>query len=201
MTLIIGLTGGIGSGKTTVAKLFSALGAGVVDTDMIAHELTQLGGGAISAIREAFGERFISAGGSLNRREMRDVVFFDEESRRKLEMILHPLIRTEAARRAARVSAPYAMMVVPLLLETRGYCEVIQRVLVTDCSEHQQIARAAARPGMDERTVRAIMAAQVSREQRLLQADDVIVNNAGMAQLEQRVNALHKQYLALASRS
>ncbi|MEO7559497.1 MAG: dephospho-CoA kinase [Nitrosospira sp.] len=201
MSLMIGLTGGIGSGKTTAAKFFAALGADVVDTDAVAHELTQPQGAAIPAIRKIFTEKFITAEGALNRKEMRTLVFSDDGSRRKLEAILHPLIRIEVARRAAFFSTPYAMIVVPLLLETGGYREIIQRILVVDCNEQGQIARAMARTGLDEQTARAIMATQLSRKERLLRADDVITNDADMLHLRQQVDALHKKYFALANKN
>lgn len=200
MSLIIGLTGGIGSGKTTAAKFFASLGADVVDTDAIAHELTQPQGAAIPAIRKIFTGKFITAEGALNRKEMRTLVFSDDGWRRELEAILHPLIRIEVARRAALFSAPYGIVVVPLLLETGGYREMIQRILVVDCNEHDQIARAMARTGMDEQTAHAIMASQLSRQERLRRADDVIANDADVLHLRQQVDALHKKYLALASK-
>lgn len=200
MSLIIGLTGGIGSGKTTAAKFFASLGADVVDTDAIAHELTQPQGAAIPAIRKIFTGKFITAEGALDRKEMRTLVFSDDGWRRELEAILHPLIRIEVARRAALFSAPYGIVVVPLLLETGGYREMIQRILVVDCNEHDQIARAMARTGMDEQTVHAIMASQLSRQERLRRADDVIANDADVLHLRQQVDALHKKYLALASK-
>lgn len=199
MSLVVGLTGGVGSGKTTAAMRFAVLGAGVVDTDAISHQLTAPGGGAIAAIRQNFSESFITEEGALNRKEMRRLVFHDSNARRKLEAILHPMIRTEAARRVDLLSTPYTIIVVPLLLETRSYLGTIQRVLVVDCSECAQIARAAARPGMDEKTVRAIMATQLSREERLAQADDVIVNDADLPHLEREVDAMHGKYLVLAN--
>ncbi|KIO49971.1 dephospho-CoA kinase [Nitrosospira sp. NpAV] len=200
MSLKIGLTGGIGSGKTTVAKFFAALGADVVDTDVIAHELTQPQGAAISTIREIFTEKFITAEGALNRKEMRALVFSDESSRRKLEAILHPLIRIEVARRAAFFTAPYGIIVVPLLLETGGYRGMIERILVVDCNEQDQITRAMARTGLDEQTARAIAATQLPRQERLRRADDVIANDVDMSHLRQQVDALHKKYLALTNK-
>lgn len=200
MSLIIGLTGGIGSGKSTVAKFFAALGADVVDTDSIAHELTQPQGAAIPAIRKIFAGKFITAEGALNRKEMRALVFSDDGLRRKLEAILHPLIRIEVARRAASFSAPYGIIVVPLLFETGGYREMIGRVLVVDCDEQVQIARAMARTGLDEQTARAIMATQLSRRERLRRADDVIANDSDMPHLRQQVDMLHKKYLALVNK-
>jgi dephospho-CoA kinase len=199
MSFVVGLTGGIGSGKTTAATRFAELGGGVVDTDAISHQFTQAGGAAISTIQRAFSESFITPEGGLNRKEMRELVFRDRNSRRKLEAILHPLIRTEVARRIELLSTPYTIIVVPLLLEAGSYRRMIQRVLVVDCSECTQIARAIARPGMDEKTARAIMATQLSREERLAQADDVIVNDADLPHLERQVDAMHGKYLALAN--
>ena len=198
MSLVIGLTGGIGSGKSSAAKLFAALGACVIDTDEIAHELTQSHGAAISAIRQNFGEDFITVEGALNREKMRSLVFSDSASRQKLEAILHPLIRMAAARSAALASSPYVIMVVPLLLETGDYREMVQRVLVVDCDEQKQIVRAMARSGLSAHEVRAIMATQIARQQRLQQADDVIANDSNLAHLQQQVEALHQKYLALA---
>ncbi|SEA52474.1 dephospho-CoA kinase [Nitrosospira multiformis] len=199
--LVIGLTGGIGSGKTSAANIFSALGAGVVDTDEIAHELTQSGGRSLPAIRRAFGEKYITPEGALNRKEMRNLVFNDTDARRKLEAILHPLIRDEVSRRVGLAQAPYLIIVVPLLLETGHYRGIVQRVLVVDCSEGAQISRATARSGMNEQAVRAIMVVQVSRDERLGQADDVIVNDADLTNLERQVRALHKKYMTLAQGS
>ncbi|PTR17045.1 dephospho-CoA kinase [Nitrosospira sp. Nsp2] len=199
MSLVVGLTGGIGSGKTTAATRFAALGAGVVDTDAISHQLTQPGGAAISMIRQAFSENFLTPEGGLNRKEMRDLVFRDSNSRRKLEAILHPLIRTEVARCVGLLSTPYTIIVVPLLLETGSYRGMIRRVLVVDCSECAQIARATSRPGMDDKTVRTIMATQLSREERLAQADEVIVNDTDLLHLERQVDAVHWKYIALAA--
>ncbi len=198
MPLVIGLTGGIGSGKSSAAKFFAALGACVIDADEIAHELTQPHGAAISAIRQDFGEGFITVEGALNREKMRGLVFSDNASRQKLEAILHPLIHMAAARSAALAASPYVIMVVPLLLETGGYREMVQRVLVVDCDEQKQIVRAMARSGLSAHEVRAIMATQIARQQRLQQADDVIVNDSDLAHLQQQVAALHQKYLALA---
>lgn len=201
MSLIIGLTGGIGSGKSSAARFFAALGADLVDADVIAHELTRPRGVAVSAIQQTFTEKFITEDGALNRKEMRSLVFSDSESRRKLEAILHPLIRVEVARRAALFSAPYGIIVVPLLLETGGYQEMIHRILVVDCNEHDQVARTILRTAQDEPTVRAIMATQLSRNERLHQADDVIANNADMSHLRWQVETLHKKYLTLANKN
>lgn len=198
MPLIIGLTGGIGSGKTTVAGIFAALGASIVDTDAIAHELTGPHGNAMGAIRKEFGDKFVAADGSMDRKNMRDLVFLDDVARRKLESILHPPIRDEVDRRVRLSPGPYALVVVPLLLETGSYRDLIQRVLVVDCSERKQVARAIARGGLDEHTIGAIMAAQVSRPERLQKADDVIVNDGDMQDLQWQVEMLHGKYVELA---
>jgi dephospho-CoA kinase len=201
MPLIIGLTGGIGSGKTSAANLFSARGADVIDTDAISHELTQPQGAAIDAIRQVFTAKFITAEGALKRKEMRGLIFQDSHARQKLEAILHPLIRAEVVRRIGLVSALYAIVVVPLLLETGQYRDLIHRLLVVDSSERDQIARAIARAGLDEQTVRAIMATQLSREERLQKADDLILNDGDLSHLEQQVDALHRKYVILANES
>ena len=198
MPLIIGLTGGIASGKTTAARFFARLGAQILDTDAIAHELTQPEGGAMDAIRQTFGDQFIAADGALKRSEMRTLVFSDSRARKKLEAILHPLIHSEVSRRVRSITAPYGMVVVPLLLETNGYRGLIRRVLVVDCDEEDQVARAIGRTGLDEQMVRDIMATQLSRQERLRQADDVIRNQGDMRQLQLQVNDLHEKYLALA---
>lgn len=199
MPFCIGLTGGIGSGKSSAARLFAELGAGVVDTDEISHELTRAGGAAIAAIRQAFGTEFITPEGALDRSRMRERVFHDAAARAQLESILHPLIGTEARRRIATPSAPYVLIVVPLLLETGAYRDLVKRVLVVDCSEAQQIARTMQRSGLAESQVRAIMAAQIPRAQRLAQADDVISNDTDAAALRAQVRQLDRRYRDLAT--
>jgi len=196
---VVGVTGGIGSGKTTVAKLFETLGASLVDTDEIAHELTQPGQPAVERIRASFGDAYVTVDGAVNRGEMRALVFEDCDAKRKLEAILHPLIRAEAAIRAEQARGPYVMLVIPLLVETGGYPGLIQRVLVVDCDEHLQITRTMRRSGLSHTQVEAIMNTQATRQQRLSVADDVIVNNASLEQLGERVKHLHSYYLALAS--
>lgn len=201
MPLVIGLTGGIGSGKTSTAKFFAALGASVIDTDEIAHELTQPHGPAIDTIRQVFGENFITTEGALDREKMRSLVFSDSASRQKLEAILHPLILMEAVRLVTLTSSPYVMMIVPLLLETDDYRKMVQRILVTDCDEQKQITRTMARSRLGTQEVHAIMAAQITRQKRLKQADDVIINDSTLAHLQQQVAALHQKYLALSNES
>jgi len=199
MKLVVAVTGGIGSGKSTAAKLFETLGAGLVDTDAIAHQLTQPGRPAVERIRKRFGDNYIDSQGALDRARMRNLVFSDTPAKRDLEAILHPLIRVEAMARVARVRAPYVLLVVPLLIETGGYRDLAGRVLVIDCSEQVQIERTISRSGLTEAQTRAIIASQASREQRLSAADDVIDNNAGLAELAEQVKALHARYVSLAS--
>lgn len=198
---LIGLTGGIGSGKTSAADEFAQLGAGVVDTDAIAHELTGPGGAAMPALREEFGAAYVAADGALDRARMRTLVFGDADARRRLEAVLHPLIRRETMARAAAAQAPYVLLVVPLLLETGAYRDTVQRVLVIDCSEATQIARTMARSRLAEDEVRAIMAAQLPRAERVARADDVIVNEGDRDALREQVRNLHRHYLDLAQGS
>jgi dephospho-CoA kinase len=194
----VGLTGGIGSGKSTVAELFRELGVDIIDTDEIARELTRSGGEAMSAIRASFGDRFLTADGALDRAAMRSLVFSDARAKARLEALLHPLIRTEATRRAAASTAAYVMLVVPLLVETGGYRDLAQRVLVVDCDESVQIARTMARDNAGQTQVKSILATQASREARLTQADDVVTNNAGIEALRPQVAVLHRRYLGFA---
>ncbi|HEY4319417.1 MAG TPA: dephospho-CoA kinase [Herbaspirillum sp.] len=194
----VGLTGGIGSGKSTVADLFEARGATVIDTDLIAHRLSAPGGLAIDALRRAFGDSFITPQGALDRDRMRALVFSDPDARRRLEAILHPLIKSEAERAAAAADGPYTIFVVPLMHPASGWRDRSARILVVDCDEATQIARVMQRNQLSSEQVQAIMAAQISREQRLAMADDVIGNNGDSAALPPQVERLHAQYLALA---
>ena len=197
MHLVIGLTGGIGSGKTSTAKFFADLGINVIDTDEIAHKLTQTKGAAISSIQKSFGNNFITVHGALDRNKMRDLVFSDNASLRQLEAILHPLIRKETVRLIELTSSPYIVIVVPLLLETGSYRDIVQRILVVDCDKENQVARAIKRSGLNIQKVHAIMDTQVSRQERLEQADDVIVNNMDILNLQKQVEILHQKYLNL----
>lgn len=194
----VGLTGGIASGKSSAAALFEELGAAVVDTDAIAHELTRPGAAAMAGISRAFGPAFVASDGSLERAKMRRLVFSDPDAKARLEGILHPLIRERARARIAAAQQPYVIVVVPLLLETGAYRDLIQRVLVVDCSEELQVARAMQRSQLQESEVRAILATQLPRAERLKRADDVIDNNGGIEALRQQTQKLHAQYLALA---
>ncbi len=199
MPFVVGLTGGIGSGKSAAADAFAALGASIVDTDRIAHELTAPGGAAIPPIRAAFGPDVIAADGALDRAAMRRRVFADPAEKTRLEAILHPRIREEGARRTAAAAGPYVVLVVPLLVESGGYRDRVDRVAVVDCPESLQVARVVARSGLSPEEVHRIMAAQASRDERLAAADDVIVNDAGLEKLRARVAELHRSYLAMAA--
>jgi dephospho-CoA kinase len=199
MPYCVGLTGGIGSGKSRAAALFGELGAGVVDTDDISHEITAAGGSAMPAIAAAFGATVAAADGSLDRAVMRRLVFENPAARKQLEAILHPRIRELARSRVLDSSAPYVLLVVPLLLETGGYRDLVRRILVVDCDESLQVSRAMQRSNLTAEAVRAIMAAQLPRQQRLAGADDVIRNDGGIAELRERVAKLHQHYLKLAA--
>jgi dephospho-CoA kinase len=201
MPYCIGLTGGIGSGKSSAAKIFHELGAAVIDTDEISHELTRTGGAALDAIRKQFGGDYITADGSLNRASMRRLIFDDPTAKKKLEAILHPMIRAAVSTRIAEMRAPYALIVVPLLLETGAYGDLISRVLVVDCDEALQISRTMHRSKLAMSEVRAIMAAQLPRQERLSRADDVLRNDADMAGLRGQAASLHARYLKIARAS
>ncbi len=196
--LSIGLTGGIGSGKSFVADLFAAQGARIVDTDVIAHQLTAPGGRAMPAIRESFGAEYLNGDGSLNRAAMRARVFSDADAKRRLESILHPLIGAETTAAAQRAEGEYVIFVVPLLVESGRWVERVDRVLVVDCPEALQIERVMQRSQLPAAQVEAIMASQASRQERLAVADDVIVNDGERAAVEEAVARLHAQYLLLA---
>lgn len=196
----VGLTGGIGCGKTTVANLFAARGASIVDTDEIAHALTGPHGAAMPAILAEFGRDYATPEGALDRVRMRALVFSDPTARARLEAILHPMIRDATAAAAAIASGPYVIFVVPLLIESGTWRERVTRVLAIDCPEHVQVERVMARNGLSEAQVRAIMAAQASREQRLAAADDVVVNDNGLDALVPQVDRLHAFYMENAKR-
>lgn len=195
----VGLTGGIGSGKSTVADCFAVHGVPVIDTDVIARELAAPGGPALAAIRAAFGETVMLTDGTLNRSALRSRVFSDDVARRQLESILHPRIRQAVEQRLATLTSPYALIVIPLLVETGDYRDMLNRVLVIDCPEDVQIARVRARSGLDPDEIKAILAAQAGRSARLAEADDVIVNTSTRAALVAEVAVLHRRYLTLAA--
>ena len=195
MTFVVGLTGGIGSGKSAAADEFARLGAAVVDADLIAHELTEAGGAAIPALERIFGKDVIGRSGAMDRRKMRERVFADAAAKRALEALLHPMIRDESRRRIEAANGPYVVHVVPLLVESADYRKRVDRVLVVDCPEALQIERVRARSALPEADVRAIMASQATRAERLAAADDVIDNSGTLDALRRQVAALHRKYL------
>jgi dephospho-CoA kinase len=198
MRLVVGLTGGIGSGKSAAAEEFGRLGATVVDTDAIAHELTQAGGGAMPEVRRLFGDDFVDGHGAMDRARMRALAFRDPAARRRLEALLHPLIRAESERRIATAGGAYVIHVVPLLVESRDYRRRVSRVLVVDCPEDLQMARVRQRSSLADDEIQRIIRSQASREERLAAADDVIDNSGTLDALHKQVRALHARYLELA---
>jgi len=194
--LRIGLTGGIASGKSTVARMFAALGAEVFDTDDIAHELTAPGGPAMTAIIEAFGRDIITDQGALDRREMRRIIFNDSNKRRELEAILHPLIRETALARSAASKAPYVILVVPLLFET-GFDRLVDGTLVVDCPESLQIERVVKRDQISRQEALSIIASQMNRDDRRARADQIIDSSNAIPVTQDRVAQLHERYLRL----
>jgi dephospho-CoA kinase len=197
----VGLTGGIGSGKSTVADLFAARGASLVDTDLIAHRITAPHGVAMAQIAAEFGPEFVAADGSMDRARMRALVFGDESARKRLEGITHPLIRSETERETREARGPYVIVVVPLLVESGAWKKRVDRVLTVDCSVETQIARVMRRNGFSRDQVLAIIARQATREARLAAADNVVLNDDGatLETLAHDVDALHQTYLKLAA--
>jgi dephospho-CoA kinase len=196
MSLYVGLTGGIGCGKSTVASLFENLGAGIIDTDEISHILTRAKGHAVPEIRRVFGDEYINKEGALIRRKMRELIFSNASAKTQLEQILHPMILDYAKSMAVQLAArPYLLFVVPLLAQSPAFKALVQRVLVVDCDEENQIVRVTARSHMNADEVRAIIAQQTPRSELIDMADDVIRNNAEPAALYAQVNALHRRYL------
>lgn len=203
MPTVIALTGGIGSGKSSVTAILKELGVIVIDTDEIAHQLTAPGQPGTVEVHAQFGPEYLRADGALDRKYMREAIFSDPAAKKKLEAILHPMIRAEVNAQigVARDSqAPYVVIVVPLLIETGAYRDLVQRVLVIDRDETRQIARVMQRSGLNADEVRAIMANQVSRAERLRYADDIVYNNADLARLRGDMIAVHRKYLHLGHR-
>ena len=193
----VGLTGGIASGKSTVARLFEALGVPVIDTDLLAREVVAPGEPLLGQISTRFGAGVLAADGSLNRTALREIVFADPSARAELEQLTHPAIRARLEARSAVLGGPYQLLVIPLLVETAGRTPV-DRVLVVDCSDALQIRRLQARDGTSLEQARQILKAQATREARLAIANDVIVNEGDLGAVRDRVATLHASYLRLA---
>lgn len=195
--LRIGLTGGIASGKTTVAGMFAELGATIIDTDVIAREVVAPGQPALDEIASEFGASLIDADGVLDRAALRELIFADDDARKRLETILHPRIQDEARRLSDQAGGEYQIIVVPLLVNS-SLKDILDRILVVDCDEETQIRRLTARDGESEDLARRILAAQASRTERLAIADDIIRNDGTIADMRQQVAALHEIYQSLA---
>lgn len=196
---VVAITGGIGSGKTTVANQFAALGIEVVDADLIAREVVEPGTPALAAITSHFGPEILTEQGLLDRRVLRERIFSDQAAKSWLNALLHPIIRSEMLRQCAAVSSPYCLLVVPLLVENR-LTELADRVLVIDVDEATQIERTCHRDGVSREQAQAILASQASRSERLAMADDVLDNQSGTTEtIRARILALHETYLAFAS--
>ncbi len=196
--LRIGLTGGIASGKSTVASLFAARGATVIDSDIIAREVVEPGTPALGALVNAQGGGILDQEGRLDRAELRRRVFADEATRKQVEAILHPAILVELERQSRSAPGPYQVFVIPLLVESR-LAHIVDRVLVVDCPEEEQIRRLMARDGETRESALLMLEAQASREQRLAEADDVIENDGSAADLPARVESLDRKYRELAA--
>jgi len=197
---LVGLTGGIGSGKTAVSELLTQLGAGVIDTDLIAHHITAPGGSAIPLIQRCFGPEFIESSGALDRVKMRALVFSTPDARKSLEEITHPLIRQETLRQAlllAYAAAPYLVFVVPLLVESGSWKDQIDHLVVVDCPEETQIQRVMQRSNLSRLEVEAILEAQAKRQTRLVLANTVIENQGSFSELKSAVEQLHQKILGI----
>jgi len=194
--LVVALTGGIGSGKTTVSQLFEALGIPVVDTDIIARQLVAPGESTLSEITRQFGETILNPDDTLNRAQLRQTIFQNPDKKRLLESILHPLIRKEMMHQISALTTPYCIVVIPLLVES-GQMEFADRILVVDATEAAQLARVSQRDNQTENEIAAIVASQASRDARLAIANDVIHNNSTLDELKQQVVTLHQKYLAI----
>jgi len=194
--LVVGLTGGIGSGKSTVSAIFASLGTPVIDADQLAHQLVEPGQPALDEIRNIFGERCITPDGRLDRAFIRQRVFSNNHEKQKLESILHPMIRNRIEAWVAALESPYCIVVIPLLLET-GQTDLVDRILVVDTPESEQLKRVADRDGLTHNVIQAIMDTQADRESRLAAADDIIENSSDIASLESRARALHSYYLEI----
>lgn len=191
--LKVGLTGGIGCGKSTVCEIFRQLGVPVIDTDELARQVVTPSSSVLGEITEIFGRKIINADGSLNRNKLREMVFSDAAKRRQLEAVIHPAIRSLLHKKLSALDSAYVIIAIPLLIEKSWQAQV-DRILVVDCSEELQLARAMARDGSDEQLIQAIINSQVSRKNRLEEADDIIHNDADLNSLQMQVEDLHKYY-------
>lgn len=198
--LRIGLTGGIGSGKSTVAQLFGELGAAIIDTDVIAHQLTAARGSALPALQATFSKDYFHTDGTLKRAAMRELIFSDAHAKQQLEAILHPLIFSQAQTLYQQaLPAPYCLIVVPLLLQSPDFLHWVQRIVLVDCAEAQQIERVMRRSQLSAAQVRTIIAQQTSHAELLAAADDIIANQHDLGQLAAQVHRLHEHYVAKSS--
>lgn len=196
--LVVGLTGGIGSGKSTVAELFERLGAGIIDADIVARQVVAPGSQALAAIANRFGDEYLLADGSLNRALLREQIFSNAEEKEWLENLLHPLISENIQKLIDSSKAAYILLVSPLLLETDQH-RLVDRILVVDVTEQTQLKRTLERDGGNQSTIQSIMESQMERKQRLANADDVINNEGSLADLDQEVATLHQHYMTLAT--
>jgi dephospho-CoA kinase len=193
---VVALTGGIGAGKSEAAKIFASFGVPIVDVDVISRRLTGPGQPIMEKIAQAFGRDFLTEDGALNRPAMRERIFANDEDRKKLEAILHPVIHSNALRELDQNrGAPYQVLAIPLFFETNRYSGLVKRILLVDCEESLQISRTMNRNGMSEHTVRAIIAAQASRSYRRALANDIIENNGSIEELAEKVKEKHEKYM------
>lgn len=200
MNYVVGLTGGIGSGKSVIAELFARRGADITDADRVSHQLTQVHAPGWQALRQAFGPDYFAADEALDRAKLRRAVFADPQMKSRLEAVLHPLIAAKIEEELAHLRGPYALLVVPLLLETGRYRDRLDRLLVVDCPEETQVLRVKARSGLRDEEVRAMMASQATRATRLAAADDIIDNSGPISALEAQVASLDTLYREAAMR-
>ncbi len=195
--LVVALTGGIGSGKTTACRLFETLGTPIIDADLIARSLVEPGEPALDEITQQFGSSVLTTKGTLDRKRVRQLIFSDREKRHLLESILHPRIRREMVRRIAELTTPYCIVAIPLLVES-GQIEIADRVLVIDTTESEQLQRVIERDEQAKEAVAAIISSQASRAARLALADDIIDNSGDIGHLQAQVESYHQKYLSIA---
>lgn len=196
--LKIGLTGGIGCGKTTVTRLFAALNVPIIDADHIAHDLVQPKQPALTEIEKTFGTEFLTEEGALNREKMRDCIFTNKHAKQKLEAILHPLVYKTIQAKLAQLDTPYCIVCIPLLFET-NMTHIVDRIVVVDCPVDKQLERVKKREKMATRNIQAIIDSQIDRTIRTAKANDIIDNSTTEAQLVQQVNVLHHLYISLST--